>query len=378
MKTKQHRKTRASGGFRGREEVSFEHATTSYEAWMRNCTAVVSSDLRLKHQQMKESPFLFLRGSFYRWAQMWPSVCADLCDAPNVLAVGDLHVNSFGTWRDAEGRLCWGVDDFDESYPLAYANDIVRLAASLKIAIDADSLSIKFRDGCEAILEGYRRSLEEGGCPIVLAEREQKLGKLGVDSFKPPPDFWRKLNRLPAIRRPLAKDVKRALEKTLPDPRMEYKVIRRQAGLGSLGQQRFVAIGDWEGGLIAREAKAMLPSACCWLNDEGGHSQSSYEAAISSAIRSPDPFQVVEGSWLIRRLSPDSNPIDIQTLPKHRDERMLLQAMGSEAANVHLGSKRQVGHIQKDLRTRKSNWLQDAAARMAQLVEKDWKHYKKS
>jgi hypothetical protein len=122
----------------------------------------------------------------------------------------------------------------------------------------------------------------------------------------------------------------------------------------------------------------MLPSACSWLNDESGLSQSSYEAAISSAIRSPDPFQVIEGSWLIRRLSPDSNPIDIQTLPKHRDERMLLYAMGSEAANVHLGTKRQVGYIQKDLRKRKSNWLQDAAARMAQLVEKDWKRYKKS
>jgi len=32
-----------------------------------------------------------------------------------VLAVGDLHVENFGTWRDAEGRLIWGVNDFDES-----------------------------------------------------------------------------------------------------------------------------------------------------------------------------------------------------------------------------------------------------------------------
>src|ERR1700722_7773022 len=378
MKSKRHRKWRANGSSRGSEELSFQRATASYEGWMRNCTTVISSDLRSKHEQMKESPFLFLRGSFYRWAQLWPSVCADLCNAPKVLAVGDLHVNSFGTWRDSEGRLCWGVDDFDESYPLAYTNDIVRLAASLKIAIDAGHLSIKFRDGCEAILEGYRQSLAEGGCPIVLAEREQGLGKLGVDSFKPPPNFWSTLNRLPAIRHPLAKDVKRALEKTLPDPRMKYKVVRRQAGLGSLGQERFVAIGDWEGGLIAREAKAMLPSACSWLNDERGHRKSSYETAISSAIRSSDPFQVIEGAWLIRRLSPDSNPIDIQTLPKHRDERMLLHAMGSEAANVHLGTKRQVANIQKDLRKRKSNWLPDAAARMAQLVERDWKHYKKS
>ena len=58
-----------------------------------------------------------------------------------------------------------------------------------------------------------------------------------------------------------------------------------------------------------------------------------------------------EGSWLIRRLSPDSNPIDIQTLPMHRNEQMLL-SMGAEAVNVHLGSKRQAPSILKDLRTR--------------------------
>jgi hypothetical protein len=253
---------------------------------------------------------------------MWPSVCGNLCRAPKVLAVGDLHVNSFGTWRDAEGRLCWGVDDFDEAYPLAYTSDLVRLATSLKIVIDAESLSVKFKDGCDAILEGYRQSLRAGGYPVVLAEREQKLGKLGVDSFKPPTDFWEKLNRLPAIRRPLATNARRALEKTLPEPRMAYKVVRRQAGLGSLGQQRFVAIGMWQGGFVAREAKATLPSACSWLQDELGSQQSFYERAIRSAVRSPDPFQVIEGSWLIRRLSPDSNPIDIQTLPKHRDEQL--------------------------------------------------------
>jgi len=327
---------------------------------------------------MKESPFLFLRGTFYRWAQLWPAICAELFNAPKVLAVGDLHVNSFGTWRDAEGRLCWGVDDFDESYPLAYTNDLVRLAASLKIVIDAESLSIRFKEGCDAILDGYLQSLREGGCAIVLAEREQTLDKLGADSFKSPTDFWGKLNRLPTVRHPLVNDLKHALEKTLPDPKMDYKVVRRQAGMGSLGQKRFVAIARWNGGFIAREAKSMLPSACSWLNDEIGHRQSHYEEAISSAIRSPDPFQVIEGSWLIRRLSPDSNPIDIQCLPKHRDVPMLLHAMGSEAANVHLGTKGQAIRILNDLKKRKSNWLRDAAARMARAVEKDWKHNRKS
>ena len=54
---------------------------------MRSCTAVIEAHLRLKHKQMRESPFLFFRGTFYRWAQLWPNVCASLRDAPKVLAV---------------------------------------------------------------------------------------------------------------------------------------------------------------------------------------------------------------------------------------------------------------------------------------------------
>ena len=106
--------------------MNIHQATRSYENWMRSCTPVIETHLRLKHKQMRKSPFLFFRGTFYRWAQLWPELCANLRDAPKVLAVGDLHVGSFGTWRDTEGRLSWGIDDFDESYPLPYTNDLVR------------------------------------------------------------------------------------------------------------------------------------------------------------------------------------------------------------------------------------------------------------
>jgi hypothetical protein len=56
---------------------------------------------------------------------------------------------------------------------------------------------------------------------------------------------------------------------------------------------------------------------------------------------------------------------------------MLLTAMGSETANIHLGSRGQTKKILKDLKSRKRNWLQDAAERMAKLLEKDWKRYRK-
>ncbi len=75
---------------------------------------------------MRDDLYAFLRGTFYRWAQCYAETVPEASDAPRVIAVGDLHADSFGTWRDSEGRLAWGVDDFDGAYPLPYTNDLVR------------------------------------------------------------------------------------------------------------------------------------------------------------------------------------------------------------------------------------------------------------
>src|SRR5690349_18275459 len=132
--------------------MNIQEATARYEAWLGRRTPLVPADLALKHRQMAASPFAFLRATFYRWAELWPAVCPDLARTPVVLAVGDLHIENFGTWRDAEGRLIWGVNDFDEATPAAYANDLVRLAASAKLTED---LEVSLRDACEQLLAGY-------------------------------------------------------------------------------------------------------------------------------------------------------------------------------------------------------------------------------
>jgi Uncharacterized protein conserved in bacteria (DUF2252) len=360
-----------------RKPMNIQQATKSYEQWMRQRTTVVESDLRSKHEQMKKDALLFLRGTFYRWAQQFPEICPELARAPQVLASGDVHVGSFGTWRDEEGRLCWGIDDFDEAYPLPYTNDLVRLATSVKIAIDAGELRVKLKDGCDAILEGYRETSRQGGCPMVLAEHEKNLKKLGIAATKPADDFWEKLNDRPTVSAGFPKNAKLAMEKTLPDARLKYKVVRRKAGMGSLGQQRFVAIANWKGGFICREAKAMVPSACVWLKGQAKGTQNCYQKIIESAVRSRDPYQKMIGPWLIRRLSPDSNPIDISDLPKERVEETLLHAMGSEVANIHLGSRQRIRTRVQDLNHRQGDWLRAAAKAMARTVEKDWEHYRR-
>ena len=57
---------------------------------------------------------------------------------------------------------------------------------------------IALGDGCDAILEGYEQALKSGGAPIVLAERERNLEKLGIAAIKPPRDFWENLQEITA------------------------------------------------------------------------------------------------------------------------------------------------------------------------------------
>jgi hypothetical protein len=155
-------------------------ATKRYEEWLGKELTIVEPDLKLKHDVMAAALFPFFRATYYRWAQLWPEVCGDLAAAPQVLAVGDLHVENFGTWRDSEGRLIWGVNDFDETWPLSYTNDLVRLAAGAQLAIAENHLAIAMQDAAHAILEGYTEWLVRGGCPFVLAEYHSALREMAV------------------------------------------------------------------------------------------------------------------------------------------------------------------------------------------------------
>src|SRR5260221_5909331 len=143
-------------------------STRKYEAWMAGHCAIVPGDLRRKPRLMRRNLFTFFRGTFYRWMQLWPRVCADIADAPSVTAVGDLHIEISGTWRDVEARLAWGVNDFDECARLPYTNDLVRLMTSALLAARGASLHLSARAVLGAILEGYRESLRKGGNPFVF------------------------------------------------------------------------------------------------------------------------------------------------------------------------------------------------------------------
>jgi len=351
-------------------------STRRYERWLAGQVPLVRGDLALKHRLMAADAFSFLRATFYRWAEQWPEVCAGVADAPAVLAVGDLHIENFGTWRDAEGRLIWGVNDFDETVVLPYTQDLVRLAASALLAIGESQLALSARRACNAIVEGYEESLRSGGGAAVLAERYRWLRDLAIVRLKDQRPFWNHLRSMHAPSAPVDAHAQRLLRTALPSGCRAVRLAQRQAGLGSLGRVRVVALANWRGGMIAREVKPLGPSA--WLFARRQRLQPTrYAELVSRAVRVPDPFLHVRAGWLIRRLAPDCSRIELASLPRNRDEARLLWMMGWETANMHLGTPAQRKRIIADLRRRKGAWLAKAAARMAQAVERDWRRWRK-
>jgi hypothetical protein len=352
-------------------------ATQKYEAWLSGYTTIVQPDLRLKHQRMAGDLFSFFRATFYRWVELWQKNCPDLARAPKVLAVGDLHVENFGTWRDIEGRLVWGINDFDEVYPAPYAIDLVRLAASAHFAIAAGHLAVGHQDACDALLKGYRKGLAAGGEPFVLEEKHTWLRGVATNELRNPVQFWQKMEALPRLKRAVPGGARKGLERMMPEPGLKFDVRHRVAGLGSLGRERYVALVNWRGGRIAREAKALAPSAHVWARGGEGSKRILYQRILRSAVRCRDPFVELKGRWIVRRLGPMCSRVELASLPKERDELRLLEAMGWETANVHLGSPRSIPAVQRALKRRPATWLHEAAQQMAKATTADWKEWKK-
>lgn len=351
-----------------------------YEAWLRAQlkTEFVEQDLKRKHKKMAKGTFPFLRATYWRWAETVLDICGELGDAPAVLAVGDIHLENYGTWRDADGRLVWGVNDFDEAAEMPYAIDLVRLAASAMLAhgdSHADPAPL-----CEAILAGYSAGLERP-MPFVLDRDHKWLRGLVEVKDEARDNFWSELGQLEQGDDPPPKRHVAALRAAMPDETIEFEVRPRQAGTGSLGRPRFAAFGEWRGAPVVRESKALVPSA--WTLAPGRDAQPiRTDEAATGRQRSPDPWYRRTDDIVVRRLSPNNRKIEV----KDEDDLAvllgadMLRAMGHELANIHLGSAAGGKAIEHDIAERNEragDWLVVATQRMADAVTSDYKKWRK-
>ncbi len=83
----------------------------------------------------------------------------------------------------------------------------------------------------------------------------------------------------------------------------------------------------------------------------------------------------LESAGLVRRLAPDCSRIDIDALVHHKDLATLLNNMGQETANIHLGTAKARKRIAGALGDLPADWLETAAQLMFKLSLKDWNRF---
>ena len=356
-------------------------STRAFETWMKARTDVSGRLLKKKHSRMDDGAFPFLRATFYRWVEQWPEQCPQLAkrDTDVLLAVGDLHVENFGVWRDSRHRLVWGINDFDEACELPFTSDLVRLATSALLAAEAAGLDIRAMQVFAPLLDGYRLGLRAKGEPIILSRRYRTLTKLTEGTRESPRKFWsKKLERNdnpPIAEADLPKGLQEMFRASFPPgAKIEFREQRSPGGLGSLGRRRYTAIHTAGGGLRdAREAKALVPSAYYWCAGQK-HMLSQTATLLQHAIRVPDPYFQIHDKWLVRQLAPDIAKLDMPT--DAQDKRLalapeLLRLMGRETANIHLGSGHRCALERRLKDLGDDGWLSQATEQMASCTRED-------
>src|SRR4051794_27440867 len=203
----------------------FRKSKRNYERWLKaQLDELWEDDLDEKHRKMRKSPFVFLRATYWRWAETILTICPDLKGATVVPGVGDIHLENYGVWRDIEGRLVWGVNDFDEAADMPYAVDLVRLAASAALASDARRSERE--DICASVLRGYREGLKRPR-PFILDEENEWLRLQFVVSEDERADFWKKMRKL--IRDgSIPRKYRRPIERQMPGPDAVVKKFARR------------------------------------------------------------------------------------------------------------------------------------------------------
>jgi hypothetical protein len=228
--------------------------------------------------------------------------------------------------------------------------------------------------GIGAIVKGYAEAVAAGGQPFALAEHHTALRHMATSRLHDVQAYWEKLFGLGVLRKKPPAGAIRAIERMMPGRRLEWRISHRVAGLGSLGRERYVAVAQWHGGSVAREAKALAPSACVWAAEGKGTAPIHYQEILNRSVRCPDPFVRLQRRWIVRRLAPDCSRIELSALPAEHDTLRLLEAMGWETANIHLGTLKPRA-ILADLKKRPKGWLFQAARRMEKSVLADFADY---
>lgn len=372
-----------------------------------------SERLQIKYRKMRESAFVFLRGSCHLFYSRLPR--AGLFNsAPLVWSCGDLHIENFGSYKGDNRLSYFDANDYDESALAPASWDLVRLLCSLRVAADSGALGPAKASDAEALAQtlvrAYAAGLAQGKAYWVERDTAQGPVKILLDGLRTRQrhEFLEERTRKSGKRRALRIDGVKALAasraqrervkvfmdgfaREQPDPKF-YKVLdiaRRIAGTGSLGVDRYVLLVQGKGspdGNYLLDLKRSLPSS---LTRHLEATQPRWPTEARRIVALQERMQAVpmallrpvtmDGQpYVLRELQPSEDRVALDKLGRGgKDFEQLVATMGRLVAWAQLRSAGRQGSASADELIdfgRRKRWqakLLDAARACAKQVQRD-------
>lgn len=305
--------------------------TADYEEWLGDRIPLDAAELERKHAEMAAHEYRFLRGTYYLWLDRLAEHVPEALAGSRVPVVGDLHVENFGTWRDADQVRRWGVNDFDELAIGPVLPDLIRLATS---AVLAPHIAVEDKEVCATVLDTWARATPRAAIDLD----ENGAGHLRglVPAFADADRFYARLGTgAPAD---LPADVVAAAS-AVAEPGWRPTWHHHEAGTGSLGHRRVVGVGPAaDGAMHAREAKELGPGTSTWAaarvaRIDWPQAHDGLYEQVRARIAGPGAAARV-ADWQVRDLAPDVVRIELTGLDG-RPATRLLRAMARATADVH-------------------------------------------
>ena len=364
--------------------MSFVKDNDAYEAWLaRHCDVG-----RGRHQGTTQAQddgkarSLFLRATYFRWAGKIGSLVSgiDGC-APEVLAVGDLHLENFGTWRDEDGRLVWGVNDFDEAATMPYTLDLVRLVTSIQLASGATTTSTT-RQAAKAVLKGYREGLGRPATGVAVRRRDLALAPCLAGPRASLRISGRRSMSIPRPSHRRRRESQAGADREHAGGTVDEDSIRLCTPAAQ-GQRQPGTAALCRGRLLARRAYFARGQGAGALGvDLGQWHQENPRSRISSRqtkgrYRAPDPLLHVRQQVRFPAHRRRCRENRARQKGRRRYFTSGFLRPGFDLASVHAASLRGAGAIGKDLDKRPPRWLNDAAVAAAAEVRRDFREWNK-
>ncbi|MFI8766084.1 DUF2252 domain-containing protein [Streptomyces sp. R-07] len=373
-----------------------EHILAVFDTAFGELLAADPAAFRVKFRKMAGSAFAFYRGTaclFYADLDQEAHGGPYLDEQTGRVWIhGDLHAENFGTYMDANGRLVFNVNDFDEAYVGPFTWDLKRLSASLALIGYAKALSDEqitelvriyagaYRERIHALAAGAKGdevpafTLETADGALLGALREARaLTRFGLlDSMTEIREFERRFSagagtiELDAATRYKVLAAFDGYLETLPESslarpdsyRVKDVVGRRGIGIGSAGLPSYNILLEGNSDALENDVviylkQAQTPAVSRHVTDaavRGYFQHEGHRTVISQrALQAhADPWlgwaELDGAGQLVAEVSPYAVDLDWSDIDDPQDIAATVADLGRATATMHAAADDSSGH----------------------------------